>query len=60
MRDGFTRAREIEDAASDLVAWCDEFVGSVRDNHENCVTPDWLELHMALRRALRPLKEDDK
>ena len=55
MRDGYTRAREIEEAATSLVDWCDEFVRDVLDHRGGHIYPDWDDLMGALREALKPL-----
>ena len=57
MRDGYTRAREIEKAAEGLVAWVDEFVGAVYDHNGNSLTNsgEWEEVLSELREAIRPL-----
>lgn len=54
-RDGYTRAREIEAQAGALVAWCDEFVGDVRDNLGNSLksSGEWDEVLRDLRDALK-------
>lgn len=57
MRDGATRAREVEEAAQGLVAWCDEFVVDVSDRRGHNINTDWQELIESLRSALRPLED---
>ncbi len=54
MRDGYTRTREIEEAARSLVAWS-EFIGEVRDHGGNPITADWQEVLGTLSEALKPL-----
>jgi hypothetical protein len=50
-----TRFREIEQAAQELVDWCDEFVHNVLDVRENSLTDsgEWPEVIENLREALR-------
>lgn len=55
MRDGATRAKEIEEAASSLVAWSHEFVGDVYDHRGNRIYLDWREVLGDLSKALKPL-----
>jgi len=57
MRDGATRAREIEEAARSLVAWCDEFVGDVHDHKGSRIYLDWQDALGELRKALKPLEK---
>ena len=59
MRDGYTRSREIEKSATELVAWVTEFVGEVRDNLGNSLTDsgEWEEVIEDLRKALIPLPD---
>ena len=56
MRDGYTRTREIEEAASALVAWSNEFIGDVYDHQGNRIYLDWQEVVGDLRKALKPLE----
>lgn len=51
-----TRAERIEKEARVLVAWCDEFVGTVLDNSGNSLTKsgEWQEVLGTLRAALQP------
>ncbi len=58
MRDGYARAREIEESAVALVVWSDEFVGDVYDHQGNRIYLDWGEVLENLRAALKPLKEE--
>lgn len=60
MRDGYTRARDIEKAAAAFVSWCDEFVGEVFDHKGNSLTAsgEWGELLDELYDALLPLEEE--
>lgn len=57
MRDGYTRAKEIEESAAALVAWANEFVGDVYDYQGNRIYLDWQEVLSDLQKALRPLEK---
>jgi hypothetical protein len=58
MRDGATRAQEIEKKAKALVAWCREYVGNVLDNDGESLTSsgEWQEVLNDLKKALKPLE----
>jgi len=58
MRDGYTRAREIEEAASGLVAWSEEFVVDVKDCRGLSIHADFMEFIAELKEALGSLDED--
>lgn len=58
MKDPYTRAREIEEAASELVAWSDEFIAGVQDSRGRSIHRDFLEVLAELREALGSLDED--
>lgn len=58
MRDGYTRAREIEEAASGLVAWSEEFIAEVKDCRGLSIHADFREFLAELKEALGSLDED--
>ena len=57
MRDGYTRAKEVEQAAADLLGWVDEFVVDVTDQRGLSLVKsgEWEEVVEVLRASLRPL-----
>ena len=56
--DQATRAREIEKAAQELVDWCNEFVGEVKDNSGNSLvhSGEWQEVLSSLEAVLKPVE----
>lgn len=56
------RALKIENEARGLVAWCNEFVSSVKDHSGNELGPygsgEWAEVLSDLEVALKPIEPD--
>jgi len=55
MRNGYTRARDIEREARALIDWVDTFVEDVRDHNGQSLIVSWEDVIEDLRWALRPL-----